>query len=494
MSQKAILKSVGIIFLAFLAGIGGSLFMNSLYDQGENREGDEEAIQEVWPDPPQQDIGHLSRFDEDADPDEINNPFRKASAISRPSVVYLRVKFYTQRDVYGDWGRLWDFFGHRGPRTSSGSGVILSENGYIITNNHVIENAEEIQVSLHNRRGNYEAEVVGRDENTDLALLKIEANDLQPIDFANSDRASIGDWVLAVGNPFNLESTVTAGILSARSRNINVVRGEFPIESFLQTDAAINPGNSGGALVDLRGKLVGVNTAILSKSGTYAGYGFAIPSNIVQKIATDLREYGAVQRAFIEADIIGIDQEIAEEIDQDVNQGVYVHNVPPQGNAAEAGLQEEDIIISVNDRKVDNMPFFQEQIAYHRPGDEIELEVKRNGSVEAMEITLKNRHGTTEIVEDRSIKSEVLRAEFEEVSNATKRELGIDHGVRISNIRRGPLQRVGIPEGFIITRFNREPYHDPEKLIEALENSSGRFIIEGYRPDGSRATYSFFAR
>ena len=494
MNKRHFLLITGIFLSALVSGMGGAYLFNELSSQKENNN----QHQEIWPHSGlnEQTNGQFARFGdfEDIDISKINNPFRRASAISRPSVVFIKVQLYSRRDMQGDWGRLWDFFGYRGPRTSTGSGVIISENGYIVTNHHVLENAEEIEVSLHDRRRSYKAEIVGKDPNTDLALIKIDEEDLPAIEFADSDQAFIGDWVLAVGNPFNLESTVTAGILSARSRNLNIVRGQFPLESFLQTDAAINPGNSGGALVDLNGKLIGVNTAILSKTGSYAGYGFAIPSNIVSKIVSDIKEFGNVQRAFIEADIVDIDREIARQFDQSLRKGVYVNNVPSSGNAAEAGLKRGDIIVKANDKEVTNKPFFNEQIAYHRPGEDLTVEVIRDGSRKTLDITLTNRHGTKEIVEDKSIKSDRLGAEFEEVSVVTKRQMDIDHGIRVFNIQQGAMRRVGIPEGFIITHFNRQPYYSPEKLVESLENTSGRFIIEGYRPDGSRATYSFFAR
>jgi serine protease Do len=262
--------------------------------------------------------------------------------------------------------------------SSGGSGVIVSPDGYIITNNHVIDGGGKVEVSLNNKR-TYKAKVVGKDPYTDLALLKIEADGLQPLVYANSDNVQVGEWVLAVGNPFNLTSTVTAGIVSAKGRNINILQGMYSIESFIQTDAVVNPGNSGGALVNMKGELVGINAAIMSETGAYEGYSFAIPSNLVRKIMADLKEFGIAQRALLGVRIKDVDNEIAADFNLGNVEGVLVRTVDPGSGAEEAGLQMNDIIIGVNGTKTASVPALQEQIARFRPGDTVALDIIRNG-------------------------------------------------------------------------------------------------------------------
>lgn len=264
--------------------------------------------------------------------------------------------------------------------SSGGSGVIISSDGYIITNNHVIDGGGKVEVSLYNKR-TYKAKVVGKDPHTDLALLKVEAKGLSPVTYANSDNVQVGEWVLAVGNPFNLTSTVTAGIVSAKGRNINILQGMYSIESFIQTDAVVNPGNSGGALVNMKGELIGINAAIMSETGAYEGYSFAIPSNLVQKIMRDLKEFGSAQRALLGVRIKDVDNEIAADFNLSNVEGVLVRTVDPGSGAAEAGLQMNDIIIGVNGVKTGSVPELQEQIALFRPGDSVVLDIIRNGRI-----------------------------------------------------------------------------------------------------------------
>jgi serine protease Do len=265
---------------------------------------------------------------------------------------------------------------------NSGSGVIVSGDGYIVTNNHVVEKAVKIEVILTNKQS-YDAILVGTDPSSDLALLKIDAKGLKTINFANSNGLKVGEWVLAVGNPFNLTSTVTAGIVSAKGRNLNLLSNIFPIESFIQTDAAINPGNSGGALVNLNGDLVGINTAILSRTGAYNGYGFAVPSNIVQKIIRDLKEYGAVQRAFLGADVTDIDARIQERAMLKSMNGVYVNNVAGYGPAKEAGIKEGDVILEFNQIPVNSKAEFDEQLSYYRQENEFQSLLHANAAIKA---------------------------------------------------------------------------------------------------------------
>ncbi|HYG16357.1 MAG TPA: trypsin-like peptidase domain-containing protein, partial [Bacteroidia bacterium] len=320
--------------------------------------------------------------------------FVKASEAATPTVVFIKtVSNVNQRQTIWDEWFGWDPFGNMGPVSSTGSGVIITDDGYIVTNHHVIDGADKIDVVLNGNKKTYTAKVVGTDPSTDLAVLKIEAKNLPKISVANSENLKTGEWVVAVGNPFNLTSTVTAGIVSAKGRNINIVNNQFPIESFIQTDAAINPGNSGGALVNTSGELVGINTAIMSKTGAYNGYGFAIPSNIVAKVVKDIIDFGEVQRAFTGMDVRDIDAGQAERLKSD--NGVYVGVLHKDGPAQAAGLKEDDVITKVGDKKVDSKVAFDEQIAYHRPGDKVKLTVLRGGTTKEYTLTLTNRDGTT---------------------------------------------------------------------------------------------------
>lgn len=422
----------------------------------------------------------------------INADFVKASQQSRNCVVYIKVQSAAKQQQGGFGWDFWDFFGNVGPSSSSGSGVIISNDGYIVTNNHVVEGGDKIEVILNNNKKSFKATIIGTDPSTDLALIKIDGNNLPAITFANSEVLQIGEWVLAVGNPFNLTSSVTAGIVSAKGRNININHGQFPIESFIQTDAAINPGNSGGALVNTDGQLVGVNAAILSKTGSYSGYGFAIPSNIVKKIVTDLKDFGYVQRAFVEASIVDISESVAAGLSDDNMSGAYVESVPADGNAAKGGLMKGDVITKVGNSKIENHAEFDEQLALHRPGDNITLEVRRGNVVRAIPITLSNQWGTTTNEKAKSYKSARLGAEFEEISKMEKEKYKITSGIRIFNITGGNIGQMGLQEGFIITSFNGKIYADPNELISAMEAASGRIVIEGINSNGSRGTYSFY--
>ena len=418
----------------------------------------------------------------------------KASALTTPTVVFIKTISNQQAsDPYYDFWSAWDFFGRRGPVTSSGSGVIISADGYIVTNLHVVKDADVIEVITNNNKHSYKAKVIGTDGSTDLALLKIEGKGLQHIAFGNSDDVKIGQWVLAVGNPFNLTSTVTAGIVSAKGRNINVVNNRFPIESFIQTDAAINPGNSGGALVNTNGELVGINTAIASNTGAYSGYGFAIPSNLVQKIVRDLIEYNEVQRGFTGMDIKDIDAPLAEKLNINNNLGVYVQYVLPSGPSETAGIKNGDVIIKVNEREIESKAFFDEQVSYYRPGDKVKITVLRDGKSLDMYVKLINREGNTEITRKQSITSTVLGADFTVISKVEAEKYRIPSGIKISNIKNGRIRNMGIPEDFIITSFNKKTYTKAEDLIKDLETGRGQLLIEGLYANGSRGFYSFYS-
>lgn len=392
------------------------------------------------------------------------------------------------RDFFGDQFRMQPQQPQE--RQASGSGVIISEDGYIVTNNHVVDNADEILVIMNNNR-EYTAEVVGTDPSTDLALLKVDGEDLPTVPVANSDEIKIGEWVLAVGNPFNLESTVTAGIVSAKGRSINIFRESNAIESFIQTDAAINPGNSGGALVNLNGDLVGINTAIASPTGSYSGYGFAVPTNIMVKVVDDLMKYGKVQRAFLGIMIRNVNSTLAKEKDLDVMNGVYVDSLMEGGAAKDAGIREGDVIMSVDGKNVRSVPELQELIGRKRPGDEAEVVVNRKGSEETLTVALKNLEGTTELVKaSESARVNALGAEFSEIDEKAKDELGIDGGVQVTRLYPGKLKgQTNMQEGFIITRVGDKKIHSVKDLEEALANADGGILIEGYYPGEKEARY-----
>lgn len=410
------------------------------------------------------------------------------------SVVFIQTLSQGQRGRDEFWS-FWDFFGNQGPISSAGSGVIISGDGYLVTNNHVIEGADKITVSLANKHS-YPARVIGTDPNTDLALLKIEAQSLTPIALANSDDVRIGDWALAVGNPFNLTYTVTAGIISAKGRNINIVNTSFPIESFIQTDAAINPGNSGGALLNTTGQLIGINTAIASRTGAYNGYGFAIPANIVKKVAEDLRQYGEVQRAFAGMDVIDISSDLAEQLNSDDYTGVLVQSLEADGPAAKSGLKVGDVVLAVNGYPVNAKAEFLERLSYQRPGDVVKIGYRRNGIAATQEVTLMlvNLEGTLEKLKSRTYTSEKLGAVLEPLSRAERAKLGVESGVKIKEVRSGLLARLGLPKNATITRVNGKAITTPQQLEETLLGAQGRLTLELVGADGSRGTYGFYVR
>ena len=420
----------------------------------------------------------------------LETGFIDASKSSTASVVFIKTESQ-QYQSSGFWGFGFDPFGRIGKVASTGSGVIISADGYIVTNNHVIANADKIDVVLSSNKKSYSAELIGADPSSDLALLRVQATDLKPIRFTNSDDVQIGQWVLAVGNPFNLTSTVTAGIVSAKGRNINIVNNQFPIESFIQTDAAINPGNSGGALVNLEGDLVGVNTAIASKTGSYVGYGFAIPSNIVMKTIDDLREYGEVQRGFVGVDVVDIDGDIGEKLGSN---GVLIKRITGTNDEAAKKLEVGDVISKINEKIIDSKSTFDERIAYLRPGDIVKFEVFRNENKMELELTLVNKNGTTKITKKESIISETLGGEFEAISKLEAKTFRIENGVKVTNISTGKLRKMNISEGFIFVKVNGEAQNDPAQLIELLEFYKGQVRIEGIASNGSTQFLSFTFR
>jgi Do/DeqQ family serine protease len=348
----------------------------------------------------------------------------------------------------------------------------------------VIANASDIEVTLHDNRS-YKATVIGTDPSTDLALIQIKEKGLSAVPLVDSDQVKVGEWVLAVGNPFNLNSTVTAGIVSAKSRNINILRDQYAIESFLQTDAAINPGNSGGALVNLQGGLIGINTAIASPTGAYAGYGFAVPANMVNKVVQDLLEYGVVQRGYLGITIRGIDGGLAKEKDLEVTSGVYIDSVIAESAADDAGIIEGDVILEINDVAVNTAPELQEIVARHRPGDELNLKIARDNQRLNLKAELKNKAGETEfLAKNRKEVFNVLGAEFENIDSKTAKKLDLPGGVKISKLYAGKLTKhTQIREGFIITKVDGQVVKNTEELAKVLENKQGGILIEGVYED-----------
>ena len=378
-------------------------------------------------------------------------------------------------------------------RRGTGSGVIINSDGYIVTNNHVVADADELQVTLHDNRS-YTARIIGTDPTTDLALVKINETNLSSIPMVDSDKIEVGEWVLAIGNPFNLNSTVTAGIVSAKSRNINILREQYAIESFIQTDAAINPGNSGGALVNMQGGLVGINTAIASPTGSYSGYGFAVPSNIVNKVVSDLLEYGTVQRGYLGVTIRNITGDFADEENLDVTEGVYVDSVLAQSAAAKAGIQSGDVIVRIDGRNIVQASELQEMVARHRPGDEVEIVVDRNGKRIERRAVLQTMEGNTQVASrERAEIESVLGAQLSNLGEDEARKLNVSGGVKIVKLYAGKLKsETNIREGFVITRINTKPIRSVQELNEILQNTSGGVMLEGkYEGDSETRYYAF---
>lgn len=414
--------------------------------------------------------------------------FVKPSEIGKQSVVSIKCRVQQmQRNPFWDF---WDFWGQQRESMSAGTGVIYSSDGLIVTNFHVIEHAEAITVTLPNKKS-YQAEVIGTDPSSDLALLKIPATNLKPIAIGNSDNLRIGEWVIAIGNPFQLTATVTAGIVSAKGRNINVVRSQFPIESFIQTDAAINPGNSGGPLINTAGELVGINTAIMSNSGAYNGYGFAIPVNIVKKVVRDLYEYKMVQRSFYGGSVEDIDESFAKSQKLDNYFGVYVIEVLEGGSFEKGGIQPGDIILKVNGKDILSKADFYEAIALTRPGETVNVIVKRNNQTLNLSLIMQNEEGGTDFLKKTSVLSKALGAEIQPLSKFEKAKLQIEGGFKVKSLQHGRLAQMRIPEGFIIYKVNGVVPQTIEEL-EQLINQRGRVVIDGFGSDGSRGTYSFF--
>lgn len=458
-------------------------------------------------DPGKLPVNYAGFFDKNnAPPGPVD--FTAAATSATPAVVHIKTRTKAKQvttngrrqnpfgDLFGDDDPFSDFFGG-GPRTqmmpeqrASGSGVLITADGYIVTNNHVVEGADEINVTLANKKS-YKATVIGTDPNSDLAVIKIDGSQFPYLVYGNSDDVKLGQWVLAIGYPLTLDVTVTAGIISAKSRSIGINKGNAPIESFLQTDAAVNPGNSGGALVNTSGELIGINSAIASPTGSYAGYSYAIPVNIVKKIITDLVKFGAVQRAYI-----GISyprEDLTEEQKKQANikdgDGVYVIEATPDGAAKAAGIEKGDFITKINGTVVNSGPEMQEQVARYKPGDKITVTYVRNGKENTTNITLKNKVGTTSIVKSESALDK-LGGELADIDKATAQKNNIAGGVVVKKLGNGALKNTRMQEGFIITSINDQPIKNMDELKQILKNSSGNVKLEGIYP-GYEGTYGY---
>jgi len=418
--------------------------------------------------------------------------FTGAVEQSIDAVVHVKTKEF--REYQGR--SLYEYlFGERSngeapPILGFGSGVIISNKGYIVTNNHVIDGSDEVVVVLNDKR-EFNATLIGADPTTDIALLKVDAKELTPLKFGDSDALRLGEWVLAIGNPYNLTSTVTAGIVSAKARNFGLLRAqEFGVESFIQTDAAVNRGNSGGALINTRGELVGINAAVYSRTGGFVGYSFAIPVTIVEKVVKDLIEYGAVQRAILGVEISTVTADLADEMNLDKIEGVFVGVVRSDGAARDAGIKTGDVIISVDEIRVNSSAELQETVSRYRPGQEVKVVVKRDGKPKQFDVVLRNLDGSTEIVKNTEV-IDVLGASFEPLSEREMQSLGIDSGIRVKSVKDGKFMKVGIEEGFILTTVNKKPVRSVKDITSILKESEGGVIIEGVDRKGSPAYYAF---
>lgn len=421
-----------------------------------------------------------------------NSDFIQAADMTVHAVVHIRTQFQRRTSLYDDFfGFFGNPFGSTQILQAAGSGVIISPDGYIVTNNHVVNEAEKIEVTLNDKR-NYSAKIIGTDPSTDLALLKIDAQDLPTIPYGNSDDVKVGEWVLAVGNPFNLTSTVTAGIVSAKARNINILgknSNESPIESFIQTDAAVNQGNSGGALVNTKGELIGINAAIASSTGSYSGYSFAIPVNIVRKVMEDLKQFGTVQRAYLGVSIAEIDSKIFENKKLKYTRGVYVGAVLENGAASLAGIKEGDIITAVNGKEVNSNSELLEAIGQYRPSDKVVVSVIRGNDNINISVVLQNQFGKTELVKkDEKQIFNFLGASFEALSDEMLSKNNLPNGVMLTKLNNSMLRNVGIREGFIITSINKQAIRNVNDLKQ-FSNKRGQIIISGTYPGDWRTYY-----
>ena len=431
-------------------------------------------------------------------PTESTPDFVDAAESSVDAVVHIMTKVVRQSNTYEDFfgALLGQIYGYPGQTRSNtmvayGSGVVLTPDGYIVTNNHVVEGADEVEVTFNNKVKKT-ATIIGTDPTTDLALIKVEAEDLHYLTFGDSDNVRIGEWVLAVGNPFNLTSTVTAGIVSAKARNLSILGEGTSVESFIQTDAAVNPGNSGGALVNTKGELVGINAAIASHTGSYEGYSFAIPSNIVRKVVDDLLLYGETQRGYLGIRPDELTQELAQKKGLEDIEGVYVAEVTQGGAAILAGIEKGDVITSINGKKVNTVTQLMETIRQYRPGDKVNVEVNRNGNHHHYELTLLNEAGNVDVVKkgDSFYNSE-FGLMLQTVNQNDMSRLNIRNGLKIVEIRQGRFMNSGVPVDFVITKVNGYAVNSKTDLENALKAGKRRTTIEGVYPNGMMGSFYY---
>lgn len=477
-------KIVSSIFLAFMGGVaalGTGYLYNSYHQDG----GKEELAKAAKT--------SNVRFTNYAGTPGVNSDFTMAAERSLNAVVYITTK--TDQLAYDPWSAIFGGSPQSYESHASGSGVIISKDGYIVTNHHVIDGAKDIEVTLNDKRS-YKAEVIGTDPATEVALVKIKEDELPFLTYGNSENVKVGEWVLAVGNPFNLESTVTAGIVSAKGRNHIINGRKNPIESFIQTDAAVNPGNSGGALVNTNGELIGINTAIISNGGgSYVGYSFAIPVNIVKKVVGDLIEFGTVQRAYIGVSLMDINSKFAKENNLKSLKGAYVSNLVAGGSGEAAGIQAGDVITAIQDVPVNTVSELHEQIAKYRPGDKVNVNLMRNDKEMNLALTLKSLENTTSLVKKTEVpKTNIgkLGVALIEVESTELAKLKIGNGVKIAELApTSKLANAGMKEGFIITSINKRKVLNVKEANTILSETSGGVLIEGIYPNGTKAYYGF---
>jgi len=473
------MKTLQTIIVGFVAGLAGAYAFFS-YQTEKNRRAET------------QEFNNVANYEQTTDyrptmvvPSAATNldnvDFSNAAQKVTPSVVYIN-SISQSGASYSYWDLLFNGGGQQ-TQVSSGSGVIFTQDGYIVTNNHVVESAERIQV-IYNKKA-YDAELIGTDPSTDLAVLKIKEANLPAITLGNSKNLAVGEWVVAVGNPFSLSSTVTVGIVSAKGRRINIVEDKFPIESFIQTDAAINPGNSGGALVNKNGELVGINTAILSRTGSYTGYAFAVPVDIAKKVVADLIKYGIVQKAFFGAEIAELDYQIAEKYNLKLTtkdyQGVLLEDLYRTSSAKNAGLKSLDIITKINDIDIDSKSAFEEEISYRSPGEKINITYLRDSKPTTVSVTLLNKNGEVTMVKRKFYQDAFIGATLE----------GVDYGVKVFKINDGLFRKLGIPENYTIISINRQRVKDPQDVIDFFNEYKGRVLIYGMNSSKQEIPLSF---
>jgi S1-C subfamily serine protease len=470
-----------IVVVAFVAGFGGSFTFYQVLVKPELQRQAEATYSAVSYDSPAPHHAANPTITPDVPVD-----FSVAASKATPSVVFINSISQGVSYSYWDW-----FFGDGGgnsrTQVSSGSGVIFTDDGYIMTNSHVVETAERIEVNYNKRV--YPAELIGTDPSTDLAVIKIKESNLPAITLGSSKNVQVGEWVIAVGNPYSLASTVTAGIVSAKGRRIGILEDKFPIESFIQTDAAINPGNSGGALVNKNGDLVGINSAILSRTGSYTGYAFAIPIDIAKKVFNDLVKYGVAQKAFYGGSVVDYDYEHAKKYDlpTDVKNfyGVLLEQLDREGQAAQAGMKLGDIIIKVNNIEVNSQSAFEEELSFHNPGEKLTFTYLRNGKQNTANITLVNFNGTTELIKRKIYDDATIGAQLE----------ANQYGVKVFKIRENSiLKGIGVPENFTVIAINRQRVSKPEEIIEFFQKFKGRGYLYGVNSSKQQVEIPFVIR